>query len=378
MKPINSMRMKLYAIAVIFYLSGNNASAERQPGYHFHVARSKGSDGEYLCLTAKYGGEDYSSIRLRPCKFDKEPPNQLWRHGVDGKINSAVGKGDQCIVVGKASADDTVFVDEYGHGGRDYFNVAEGTKMYTANCNIKRDLKYFEYLYSEDEKYNCLKADSKPVSTTSAIRVVPHIGADCMSFEGMTPTSGSAAVLKKCDCMEDPMYSWDRTPWDYIYLVSRFNEHLGTGWEECITAPLRWEHITPPRYTPVLPTKNTRVPITECSFERYLTESWRVDDQGMIHSALDDNLCLKASKIRKGKQLMIAPCKVSDKRQHWTYDAGGHLSPVGYEGQLCVAKPGFTGRESEHPHTGSENKPVLKNCKDKPRFMWAVKQFDEI
>mmetsp|Transcript_23426 Transcript_23426/g.51900 ORF Transcript_23426/g.51900 Transcript_23426/m.51900 type:complete len:372 (-) Transcript_23426:619-1734(-) len=371
------MRIKVhvycYAFAAVICLSSSSASAKRQPGYHFHVARKKGSDGEDLCVTAKDGGKDYSSIRLRPCEFEKEPPNQLWRHDIDGKIHSAIGEGDQCIVVGKPSADEYHFVDLYGRGGRNYFNVAEGTKMYTANCNIERDLKYFEYLYSEGEKNNCLKADSMQESIDSA---VSHMGADCMSFEGKKPKSGSAVVLKKCDCMEDPMFSWDRTPWEYIYLVSRFNEHLGTGWEECITAPLRWDQRTPPRYTPVMPAKNARVPITECLFERYWDELWRIDDEGMIHSALDDDLCLKASKIRKGKQLKIAPCKATDKRQHWTYEPDGHLSPAGYESQLCVAKPGFTGRESEHPHTSSENKPVLKNCKDKPRFMWADEQFD--
>ena len=374
MKPIStSMRIQVYmhAIAAAFYLSGSNASARRQPGYHFHVARSKGSNGEDLCVTARDGGKDYSSIRLHPCEFDKEPPNQLWRHDVDGKLHSAVGKGDQCIVVGKESADDITFVDQYGRGGRQYFNVAEGTKMYTANCNIRRDLKYFEYGYSEGEKYNCLKADSKTVSRR---QVIPHIGAECMSFEGTRPKPGSSVVLKKCDCMEDPMFSWDRTPWEYIYMVSRFNEELGTGWEECITAPFHYDSFD----TPILPKKNTRVPITECLFERYPDEIWRVDDQGMIHSGLDDNLCLRSSKIRKGKQLKIAPCKASDKRQHWTYEVSGHLSPAGYEGQLCVAKPGFTGREIEHPHSSLENKPVLKKCKNKPRFMWAVAKFDKI
>jgi len=262
------------------------------------------------CITAAEGTAEFANLNLQPCDFEGAPANQRWFPSFDDtseyfgfRIRSALDDS-KCITV--------------NHGTR----IFDGVRARLSDCENGLNVFYGgEHIYVSDDDSFCLTNRGPRPHPTDWIHVKP--------------------------CIDREDFLWEAVQYldDVPYLVQLTS---GGGCAQ-------------PREG------SSRVFLDECDEDL----SWRAtaeedtDEHVLLHSPLDDDLCLRAGRaqtMQDGTKMTLAPCDPTDPLQAFIYyDGKMHAS---YNEDLCMVYRGSSANVGVDPI-------IMKTCSDKQE-LWDV------
>lgn len=112
------------------------------------------------------------------------------------------------------------------------------------------------------------------------------------------------------------------------------------------------------------PRKNQRLVLGDCESEK---PGWRLDNDGLFHTELDDDWCLQAGKrgaVKDGEFARMRKCDATETLQEFEWRNGGGIRPKSND-SLCLVWRGV------HPNVGVDPL-IFKDCNDvKDRNDWS-------
>jgi len=269
------------------------------------------------CVTATNGVNTDDRLGFRKCSFTLAPPlNQLWSLGSNGTMQSALNPS-KCMVVNKGA-----------------MNIFNGVKVHIGDCTDTTALNQFVHNGT---------TDNLKVSNTTF----------CITNRGRNANKGDTILAQTCKTKSKFLMTYkvfgSAPPVTNTTAFTYFKLQLSNSapFPGCLTIPNGDAR------------KGKTLRLGTCNSSN---QTWRLDENGLLHSKFNDFLCIQAGKgsARKRTQLRLSTCDENSKRQMFQYASNNKVSLKGKN--LCVA---FRGRRAQ------KNDPIiLKKCNNRKTPTW--------